>query len=684
MAKGRKALKYGRAQDATTCFEKALMAQPQRADLWSLRAESLMALGQPDAAVQSLCRALVLAPGDAKGHNNLGVILVSQGKFDEAVASFRRAVRLDPDYLVALNNLGQALDEQNRRHTGEPTDQAAEVQAPSDAVAAFQQATALYSLKRYNEAIVQLELATSLDPSYIDAWTNLGLAWAECNQPEKAIPCFERSLALRENAGIRLAMATVLPIMPDSTEAIAFWRARYMAELQQLQATGVRLADPVGEVLTASFYLAYHGAADRPFQEALAAYFRSACARLSWVAPHCHRSMPLASQGGKIRIGIVSAHLWPGHTIGKLNGGFLQHLDRSRFTVSYVCTGRQTAEAVSMAGQADDALWLAGDLTTMQGQVAERQFDVLFYTDIGMDVITYFLAFARLAPVQCVTWGHPVTTGLPNMDYFLSSAALETPDAQRHYTERLVLLHGLPTCYQQPDGEAVEVDRNRFGFAPDWHVYACPQSLFKFHPGADSLWAAILRSDPAGRFVVIESDESAVTQALQQRWLAAFPDVYERVVFLPRQSGPAFRVLLASVDVLLDTPYFGGGNTSLEATSLGTPIVTCPGPLMKTRVTQAIYQRMGSTETVAATSEEYVALAIRLGTDADWRTQVSQRLIADRHLLFGDLAVVRELERFFGAAVDAAREDRQVTDWQDGWRPTLSDAPTHPAAMNEV
>ncbi len=39
--------------------------------------------------------------------------------------------------------------------------------------------------------------------------------------------------------------------------------------------------------------------------------------------------------------------------------------------------------------------------------------DILFYPDLGMTPLTYFLAFARLAPVQCVSWGHPVTTGIP-------------------------------------------------------------------------------------------------------------------------------------------------------------------------------------------------------------------------------------------------------------------------------
>ena len=37
---------------------------------------------------------------------------------------------------------------------------------------------------------------------------------------------------------------------------------------------------------------------------------------------------------------------------------------------------------------------------------------MLFYPDIGMEPTDLFSGFARLAPVQCVTFGHPVTRAL--------------------------------------------------------------------------------------------------------------------------------------------------------------------------------------------------------------------------------------------------------------------------------
>src|SRR5207249_4355624 len=105
--------------------------------------------------------------------------------------------------------------------------------------------------------------------------------------------------------------------------------------------------------------------------------------------------------------------------------------------------------------------------------------DLLFYADIGMDAISYFLAYARLAPVQCVTWGHPVTTGIPNVDAFLSADVLEPPGAEAHYSERLVRLGRLPTWYECPIVPAEPAGRAALGLPADATLYVCPQSLFK-------------------------------------------------------------------------------------------------------------------------------------------------------------------------------------------------------------
>src|SRR5262249_52558125 len=149
-------------------------------------------------------------------------------------------------------------------------------------------------------------------------------------------------------------------------------------------------------------------------------------------AAHCER---YAGPGAKLRVGFVSKFLNAEHPIGKYYRAVIDMIDRERFEVLEfrVASPNDVAES----GRAQTLISRA-DLAGARKSIAAARLDVLFYPEIGMDPATYFLAFARLAPVQCTTLGHPVTTGIATVDYFLSSEALELPEADAHYTEKLV------------------------------------------------------------------------------------------------------------------------------------------------------------------------------------------------------------------------------------------------------
>ena len=88
---------------------------------------------------------------------------------------------------------------------------------------------------------------------------------------------------------------------------------------------------------------------------------------------------------------------------------------------------------------------------------------VLIYPGLLMDTSSLQLAAQRLAPVQCNSWGHPETSGLPTLDYFLSSDLMEPPDAQAYYTEKLVRLPNLSIYYEPVASEPVSVTRAELG-----------------------------------------------------------------------------------------------------------------------------------------------------------------------------------------------------------------------------
>jgi len=339
-----------------------------------------------------------------------------------------------------------------------------------------------------------------------------------------------------------------------------------------------------------------------------------------------------------------------------LNAGIIRHLSREHFHVSVLTFPRPDDEWRTIIRQgADSFVVLPHHLEQARRQIAEQELDILFYTDIGMDPWSYYLAFARLAPVQCVTWGHPVTSGIPNMDYFISARDLDPSDGDGHYTERLVRLENMTTYYYHPHIPADWYPRSHFGLSEDDHLYACPQSLFKFHPDFDGMLEGILRSDPRGRIVLLDGHKNYWSTLLKNRLRQTLGEASERVVFLQRLNAQEFLSVLALSEAVLDPPHFGGGNTSLETFAAGSPLVTLPGDFLRSRLTYGFYRRMGILDLVASDADDYVRLAVRLGTDPEWRAEMSSRILAAKGILFENRGILQDLEHFF---LDAAQRVR--------------------------
>jgi predicted O-linked N-acetylglucosamine transferase (SPINDLY family) len=401
-----------------------------------------------------------------------------------------------------------------------------------------------------------------------------------------------------------------------------------------------------------NFFLAYQPECNKDLQKKAAQLYAAVCPDLLYTAPHCHgRKQGVA--GERIRVGFISKFMH-NHSIGRTTRGLLANLDRSRFHVTALFVPPLVDDFISqfVRNSADDYRVLPTTLQAARLDIAALELDVLFYQDIGMDAYTYFLAFSRLAPVQCVSFGHPDTTGIPNMDYWVSSENFEEEGASQHYSEKLFLLRNLGSLayYYRPTLQQPEKGRGDFGLPANKHLYLCPQALFKLHPDFDAILAGILRGDALGEVVLVEARTTAWVELLRERFQATIPDIADRIRFIPGLSQEDFLSLIAVCDVMLDTIYFNGMNTSLEALAVGTPVVTMPNALQRGRHTLGMYQRMGMFECVAWSPDEYIRIALSLGTNADFREEIKTRIMSRNGVLFEDVEVVREFERFFVAA----------------------------------
>ena len=489
------------------------------------------------------------------------------------------------------------------------------------------------------------QLAVAIDPTQTGAAIDLGnILIRECDYTG-ALAAFGLAQVYRPDEALRLRMAVMMPPITESRDQIALIAARVKRALAALPKINLSIADPSRDA-AALFYLAYYGVMDRTFYEQLADIHLGACPSLAQTAPHV--ANPGARQaGGRIKVGFVSRFLFD-HSIGRLNRGLIAQLDRKMFHVT-VAVLPYVSDAVTkeIAASADRAIRVPLKLDEARKVLAREELDVIVYPEIGMDSFTYCLAFARLASVQCATWGHPVTTGIPNMDYFVSGDAMEIEGSEAHYRETLVRLKTFTSYYAKPERAETPKGRADFGLSENAHYYLVAQYLFKVHPDFDDILARILRGDARGRVLMVEGSVPRWSRLLLARFKKTIPDVAERIQFIARQSQKDFLDLIACADVSLDIPHFNGGNTTIEALMVGTPVVTMPVQLARGRLCAAIHAHMGVEDCVAGSVDEYVDVALRLGTKPSFRKKVRKKILANNHKLFNNDAAVKEWERFF-------------------------------------
>ena len=574
--------------------------------------------------------------------------LHAAGQLQASQETYRRVLQSDLSRADAWQGLGILARDTGHRDTALQFFAKAVECAPDDGETRTLYAVALQEREDIDAACVQWRAACALRVEDAVAWESVGIAEQAAGNTEAALQAYERANTLTPSSARRVKGATAISPIPPSRTAIATERARMRQVLDDMLAAPLSIeSDPLQARLWTNFYLAYHGEHNRELQTKTAALYRRICPSLDYVAAHC---VPPQASNGKLRIGLVS-QFFRRHSIGRTSSGFFSQLSRERFEVIAVFIGAPADDEVSqdIRRVADSTLIVPKNLDVARTQIAALQLDILFYQDIGMEPFSYFLSFARLAPVQCVSFGHPDTTGVTTIDYFVSNTFYEPDDATSHYSEKLFALDGLGSLayYERPLLKLPRKSRAAFGLPADRPLYLCPQNLFKVHPDMDDLIAGILRRDAQGVVVLVDGRVRGWSQKLRARWSGSMPDVQRRILFVPRMDPDDYLQLIACADVMLDTVHFNGMNTSLEAFAVGTPVVTLPARFQRGRHTQAMYRRMGLDDLVAADAQAYVDLAVRLGNDAQYRAQVSTRILEHNAVLFRDRRVIDEFERFF-------------------------------------
>lgn len=407
-----------------------------------------------------------------------------------------------------------------------------------------------------------------------------------------------------------------------------------------------------------NYFLAYQDRNNAPLHSRVNMLYRNIFPQLTYTSKHVEQYNKTGPKIKKPYIAFVSTN-FGNHSVTRNIIGIIEHIDRTKFDIAccwFTSPPDHLAQILWNMPQKKNILF-EGTFLNHRSIMEKQEFDAIIYCDIGMHYETYFLACCRLAPVQLTTWGHSDTSGINHtMDYYISSKVFEIPNyeaASKHYTEKLICLDSMGTYYYKPNytfsGLAGSFDQY---FPPGKHHYVCTQYLFKYSPDFINIIINIANTDKLAHFVFIELGTKQDKERLYD--ILRYEMDVNNITFVPKiLNHEKYMYLLSRAPFLLDTYPFGGCNSSLEAFSLGIPIITMPSQYLNGRFTYGFYQQMGGiTDMIVETTEQYIQLAIRCQKTPEILTPVRERILANNNKLFYDQQSVTDWENMLSTALE--------------------------------
>lgn len=316
----------------------------------------------------------------------------------------------------------------------------------------------------------------------------------------------------------------------------------------------------------------------------------------------------------RLRVGFVSGDFRT-HSVAHFFEPILSARDRGAFYyVLYSNHHVQDAVTQRLRSYADEwrETWRLADDALIELIRGDR-IDVL--VDLSGHTVSNRLAvFARrAAPVQITYLGYPSSTGLATMDYRITDAVTDPPvPADAWHRERLLRMPDTQWCFR-PFGTVTlpgPSPARDAGFV----TFGSFNNLTKVSDTLLTCWVQILVELPDSRLRLtrVRSEQRAdeIVALFGQSGVAP-----ERIECVPYADDPPYGQQYEGIDIALDNFPYNGVTTTCETLYFGVPVVTLYGRNGVSRSGLSLLGTLGLGELAASSPEQYVEIAVALGSD---------------------------------------------------------------------
>lgn len=363
--------------------------------------------------------------------------------------------------------------------------------------------------------------------------------------------------------------------------------------------------------------------------------------------------------GQRIRIAYLSNDLSDRHATMRLVQGVMQQHDASRFDIFTLCYTEEGLIAIDQGMRRT-----LPSLIDIKPKPDEDVVSILRNSDI--DIVVDLKGHTKdprldiinkgAAPIQVAWLGFPgIPTGI-DCDYMIGDPVV-TPETSARWWDTSFCR--LPETYQPNDDRwralPPPASRAELKLPEDKVVFASFNSQLKISTQTIRLWLQVLKGAPDS--VLWMRCEHALAQANMRKAARKAGLDPERILFADFADYPQHVARLQAADIGIDTFPCNGHTTTSDKLWAGLPLVTLEGSSFASRVSESLLRALELPELVAETEEDYVALNVRLATDAEWRQSLKNRIAANRYRapLFDTDRFTRHLEHAYEMMVARAR-----------------------------
>lgn len=573
---------------ATECLSRAATLDPERPGLWRDIGVIQLAARRPTEAVAALRKATALRPVCADTQRLLARELLAGGTVQEALMIFAGLAEADPDNVQNLAGLSQALVAAGqvepalaviRRH----------LELDPDAIQAHVLAASVCGrLARNGEQFHHAQRALQLQPAALSAQWAYAVACFDTGDLQQSLDWFRRILPTKNLTGQSHScyLTVLLHTEADDPELLlsehTSWARRY-APPQAGRRQYPNVPDP-----------------ERPLR---IGYVTGELVR----CPSQYFLLPILREHDRSRFDIVCYHTRP---------------------LSDAVTKECEALASEWRGQAG-----LSD-SQLEAQILRDNIDILIdlsghYPHHGLTVFS-----RRPAPVQVAYPNYPSTTGLAAFDALITDEWTTPRGSEQFYAEPVIRLKSGYLAYSPPV-EAPEPS-DQPAIRNGWVTFGIFQRPSKYNKGFWNAVAAILAGTTDSRLVVhFRSSDLAQPESVTSRRilteLAARGICGHRVTLRPGTEMSEHLRVISDCDIALDTFPYNGQTTTCESLWMGVPVVTLSGRSHVSRVTGALLNRLGLTDWIAGSADEFIRIAVNSAHDPralqEFRSMIRTKLL---------------------------------------------------------